>query len=134
MLIDLIFFSKVTEKSLHLGYSVCKKQSFQKRKKYRSQSACLLQNYCTFRGIVLKPSILEPQVKYIVEVNWADRWQIYRRLQELDIPCSCEANQPLKVEMNNTTAAVQLWSVVRQSNSCRQDLISVLNKCWQHRT
>ncbi|ARV61481.1 hypothetical protein BZZ01_25155 [Nostocales cyanobacterium HT-58-2] len=81
----------------------------------------------------MKPSILQSQVKYIVEVNWADRWQIYRRLQELDIPCRCETNQPLTVEINNPIAAIQLWSVVRQFTAPRQDLIWTLKKCWRYR-
>ncbi|MBW4635094.1 MAG: hypothetical protein KME30_25305 [Iphinoe sp. HA4291-MV1] len=81
----------------------------------------------------MKPLILQPQVKYIVEVNWADRWQIYRRLQELDIPCWCETNQALTVEISNPTAAIQLWSVVRQLTAPRQDLIRNLKKCWRHR-
>jgi hypothetical protein len=81
----------------------------------------------------LKPLILQPQVKYIVEINWADRWQVYRRLQELDIPCWCETNQPLTVEISHPTAAIQLWSVVRQLTANRQELVSTLKKCWQHR-
>ena len=98
-----------------------------------------MRTYCKtiallFRRIVLKPLILQPQEKYIVEVNWPDRWQIYRRLQELDIPCRCETNQPLTVEISNPTAAIQLWSVVQQFTGCRQDLVSTLKKCWQHRT
>ncbi|GAB1538022.1 hypothetical protein NUACC21_06780 [Scytonema sp. NUACC21] len=71
--------------------------------------------------------------KYNLEVNWADRWQIYHRLQELDIPCCCETNQPLTVEISNVTDAIQVWSVVRQFTNSRQDLICALKKCWQAR-
>jgi len=80
----------------------------------------------------LKPSISQPQAKLIVKGNWADRWQVYQRLQDLDIPCWCEPNQPLTVEISNPTAAVQLWSVMRQLTAVRQDLILTLNQCWRN--
>lgn len=75
----------------------------------------------------------ETEIKQIVEVNWADRWQVYQRLQELDIPCWCEANQPLRVEVGNPMAAVQLWSVMRQLTAPRQDLIGTLEHSWRSR-
>ncbi len=67
---------------------------------------------------------------HTVEVNWLDRWQVYQRLQELEITCWCEANQPLKVEINTPLAAVQFWSVMQQFTATRQDLISVLKRGW----
>ncbi|BAZ29130.1 hypothetical protein NIES4074_15680 [Cylindrospermum sp. NIES-4074] len=75
----------------------------------------------------------EIEIKQAVEVNWADRWQVYQRLQELDIPCWCETNQPLRVKISNPTAAVQLWSVMRQFSASRQDLIWTLEHSWQSR-
>lgn len=68
-----------------------------------------------------------------VEVSWADRWQVYQRLQELDIPCCCETNQPLKVEIGNPSAAIQLWSVMRQFTISRQEQIYILKNCWQNK-
>jgi hypothetical protein len=68
---------------------------------------------------------------YVVEVDWLDRWQIYQRLQELELPCSCEANQPLTVEISSPVAAIQLWSVMKQFTASRQDLISTLKLSWQ---
>lgn len=73
------------------------------------------------------------QTKHVVKVNWADRWQVYKRLQELNIPCWCSSNQPLTVEITNTETAIQLWSVMRQLNASRQDLISSLNECLYYR-
>ena len=35
----------------------------------------------------------------MVEVSWADRWYVYKRLQELAIPCSCAIDQPLQVQI-----------------------------------
>jgi hypothetical protein len=76
----------------------------------------------------LKPSQI--QVKQVVEVNWADRWQVYFRLQELGIPSWCEQNQPLTVEIVSVTSAIQLWSVSRQFKVSRQEMISTLKQCW----
>lgn len=77
--------------------------------------------------------IPQPQAKHTVNLNWADRWHIYQRLKELDIPCACETNQPLTVEIGNTTAAVQLWSVVQQFTASRRELIRTLEVCWRKR-
>ncbi|MFQ4145078.1 Asr1405/Asl0597 family protein [Chlorogloeopsis sp. ULAP02] len=73
------------------------------------------------------------QEKHVIEVNWAERWLVYQRLQELDIPCWCEANEPLTVQIDNTLAAIQVWSVMRQFTVSRQELIWTLELCWQHR-
>lgn len=75
----------------------------------------------------------ETGIRQIIEVSWADRWQVYQRLNELDIPCCCETNQPLRVEVTNPQIAVQLWSVMRQLTASRQDLISSLENCWRSR-
>ncbi|MEH2054971.1 MAG: Asr1405/Asl0597 family protein [Nostoc sp.] len=75
----------------------------------------------------------EIEINHLVEVNWADRWQVYQRLKELDIPCSCAANQQLKVEIENPTAGVQLWSVIRRFAASRQDQIWTLERCWHTR-
>ncbi|WP_026100048.1 Asr1405/Asl0597 family protein [Fortiea contorta] len=70
---------------------------------------------------------------HVVEVDWVDRWRVYHRLQELEIPCWCAANQPLRVEINTPTAAVQLWSVAQQCTASRDDLIWILKQNWQLR-
>ncbi|MBW4666420.1 MAG: hypothetical protein KME60_02975 [Cyanomargarita calcarea GSE-NOS-MK-12-04C] len=72
----------------------------------------------------------QTQVKQVVEVNWADRWQVYLRLQELGIPSWCESNQPLTVEIVSVVAAIQLWSVIRQFTVSRQEMIWTLKQCW----
>ena len=66
----------------------------------------------------------------VIEVNWADRWLVYHRLQELEIPCQCSSNQPLTVELRSTMSAIQLWSINKQLTETRQDLINWLNHCW----
>ncbi|MEO1378639.1 MAG: Asr1405/Asl0597 family protein, partial [Cyanobacteria bacterium J06635_10] len=54
----------------------------------------------------MKSFDLQSQTKHVVEVSWADRWQVYRRLKELHIPCWCSTNQPLTVEITHTAAAI----------------------------
>jgi len=81
----------------------------------------------------LKSFDSQSQKKHVIEVNWADRWQVYQRLQELHIPCWCSTNQPLTVEIANTASAIQLWSVTRQLNASRQDLIFTLKECLNYR-
>ncbi len=81
----------------------------------------------------MEGSISNYSFKQVVEVSRTDRWQVYRRLQELEIPCQCQTNQALTVEIGSIAAAIQLWSVVRQLNTERQDLIEVLERCWHHR-
>ncbi len=71
------------------------------------------------------------EASQIVEIRWSDRWQAYRRLQELGISCSCSSGQPLKVLVRNTSEAIQLWSVVRQFNEPRYQLAFWLNDCLQ---
>jgi hypothetical protein len=78
----------------------------------------------------VKPFISEPERKIIVSVEWTQRWQVYMRLQELDINCSCATNKPLTVEIASVTAAIQLWSVVQQFTASRQDLIRTVERCW----
>ncbi|HEY9829774.1 MAG TPA: Asr1405/Asl0597 family protein [Stenomitos sp.] len=68
-----------------------------------------------------------------IEISWGDRWQVYRRLQELAIPCECGTNQPLRYQIQDVTAAIQLWSVVRQLTLPRRELASWLERCWQNR-
>ncbi|MBW4576752.1 MAG: hypothetical protein KME08_15875 [Aphanothece sp. CMT-3BRIN-NPC111] len=78
----------------------------------------------------MNPLDLEAEAGRTVEVNRADRWQVYLRLQQLDIPCVCTTNQPLRVQIQTTAAAVQLWSVVRQLTATRRELAFWLEQCW----
>ncbi len=82
------------------------------------------------RAAILKSFSSEIEAKHVVEVNWSDRWQVYQRLQELDIPCWCETNQPLTIQIENAYTAIQVWSVIRQFTASRQVLIWALEGCW----
>lgn len=73
------------------------------------------------------------EVNQEIEINWADRWQVYRRLQELGIPCQCETNQPLRYQIEDVAAAIQVWSVIRQLTVPRRELAYWLEECWRMR-
>jgi hypothetical protein len=79
----------------------------------------------------MNPLELDPEAGKIVEVNRADRWQVYLRLQQLDVSCRCATNQPLRVQVENVAAAVQVWSVVKQVTAPRRELAFWLERCWQ---
>ncbi len=59
-----------------------------------------------------------------------DRWQVYQRLQSLNIACHCSPDGGVAVEINSPTALAQLSSVVKQLTASRSDLISWLECCW----
>lgn len=67
----------------------------------------------------------------VVQVPWGDRWVVYHRLRELQIPCSCATNEPLQVQLSSPTAMIQLWSVTKQYSSSRCELIQWLKDCWR---
>jgi hypothetical protein len=70
--------------------------------------------------------------EHAIEVQSEDRWQIYHRLQELEIPCQCASYRPLVVWVDHPLAAIQLWSVVQQVTVPRQQQADRLEACWQH--
>jgi hypothetical protein len=70
----------------------------------------------------------------VVNVSRSDRWQIYKRLQELMIPCWCPADGSLRVEINNSVDAVLVRSTVQQYVASRQELRDWLERCWQTRS
>jgi hypothetical protein len=79
----------------------------------------------------MNQSDLVTQNTQIVQVNWSDRWQVYQRLQELEIPCWCASNQPLRVQIENFVAAAQFRSVLMQLSAPRQELSQWLEHCWK---
>jgi len=64
-------------------------------------------------------------------VSCEDRWQVFHRLQSLDIDCECGGFKPLKVALKTPTEAIQLWSIVRRVSAPRQVLIDSLQQSWQ---
>lgn len=74
---------------------------------------------------------LESPPSRILPVKWSYRWDVFRRLQALDIECQCSTNEPLLVSLYSPTTAIQIWSVLRQFNASRCELIDWLDHCWE---
>jgi hypothetical protein len=70
-------------------------------------------------------------VTHVVAVPRSDRWRIYRRLQELMIPCWCLPDGSLRVEVQHITEALLLRSVVQQFVAPRQEMVTWLERCWE---
>ena len=83
------------------------------------------------RNLNRQDSRSERQLKKAIDVKWAYRWDIYRRLKALEIDCQCSTNEPLLVNLDSPTTLVQIWSVIKQSNAERQQLIDWLDGCWK---
>ena len=66
-----------------------------------------------------------------VDIKNTERWSIYRRLQELEIPCRCSTNQPLEVELDRPIAIAQLSYVVKRMTASRSELVNWLDDCWK---
>lgn len=64
-------------------------------------------------------------------VSCTDRWQVYHRLQALDIDCCCSGFQPLKVSLRTPTEALQLWSIVRRVSQPKHVLVKSLQQSWR---
>ncbi|ASC72952.1 hypothetical protein XM38_039120 [Halomicronema hongdechloris C2206] len=76
-------------------------------------------------------SIPDTQLNSVLQIDRVERWNIYSRLQQLDVSCSCSNGQPLRVEVTTASSAVQLWSVVQQFTAPRHTLIERLERCRQ---
>lgn len=72
----------------------------------------------------------EHQISRVIEVKWAYRWEVYRRLKALEIDCQCATNEPLLVDLHSPTVLVQIWSVLRQAHLVRDRELNWLNNCW----
>ena len=68
---------------------------------------------------------------HTVAINVAHKWEMYHRLQALQIPCQCFMNKPLQVQLNSPIAAIHFWSIVQRLTASRTQLIERLNLCWQ---
>lgn len=66
----------------------------------------------------------------VLQIPVSDRWRIYHRLQELQIPCWCPADGSLQVEVNSSLAAILVRSIVKQFLAPRHELVNWLENCW----
>lgn len=73
------------------------------------------------------------QAKTTVEIDRVNRWNVYRRLQELDMVCECGCDRPLTVAIHTPADALQVWSVVQATSQTKQSLADHLERCWKQR-
>lgn len=69
-------------------------------------------------------------VSQVDKIHRSDRWSVYRRLQELNIPCWCPEDGTLWVEIHHCTHAVLIRSTIQQFVSTRSELAEWLERCW----
>lgn len=67
---------------------------------------------------------------HVLQIPLSDRWRIYHRLQELMIPCRCDNDGCLRVQVNGCLTAMLIRSTVQQCMASRQELINWLEQCW----
>ncbi|MBF2065221.1 MAG: hypothetical protein IGS39_12475 [Calothrix sp. C42_A2020_038] len=73
----------------------------------------------------------EPLNTQIINIPFAERWQVYHRLQELMIPCWCPNDGSLRVHINSTLTAILVRSTLIQFFASRVELIDWLEQCWR---
>ncbi|MEM6444983.1 MAG: Asr1405/Asl0597 family protein [Cyanobacteria bacterium J06642_2] len=69
---------------------------------------------------------------HVIDSAYSDRWAIRRRLEELSIEVQMTACGKLAVCVNNSVAAAQLRSVIKQFQATRSELITWLESCLEH--
>jgi hypothetical protein len=70
--------------------------------------------------------------EYTVTIWQCDRWQIHRRLRELDISCTCLEDGRLQVTADTPVAIAQIWSVTTHVAASRWQIVDWLERCWQN--
>ncbi|MBD1910101.1 MULTISPECIES: Asr1405/Asl0597 family protein [unclassified Leptolyngbya] len=73
---------------------------------------------------------LETLQNLLITVPLGDRWLVRDRLQELDIPCQCESDGSLRVDITSPWAAIQVWSVLFRWKGSRQEHVNWLMRSW----
>jgi hypothetical protein len=74
-------------------------------------------------------SLLEDQ--RFINLRADERWEIYHRLQGLQIDCKYSTDKNLEVNVHSPHQLLQVWSVLRQTSASRASLVSWLETCWQ---
>ena len=78
----------------------------------------------------MKSSSSQPII-HALNITNTERWRIYHRLQELEIPCRCATEQPLSVELDCPYAIAQLCFVVKRLTASRSESLDWLDRCWK---
>ncbi|MGF1570885.1 MAG: Asr1405/Asl0597 family protein [Nodosilinea sp.] len=74
-----------------------------------------------------------PVAATFLELDRIHQWNVFKRLQELSIPCECAWGQPLRVTVATPAAAIQTWSVVQHCTAPTANLAQHLDRCLQQR-
>ncbi|MDJ0531286.1 MAG: hypothetical protein QNJ70_02110 [Xenococcaceae cyanobacterium MO_207.B15] len=69
-------------------------------------------------------------VSQVAKIHRGDRWSVYRRLQELNIPCWCPEDGTLWIEIDRCIHAILLRSTIQQFASTRSELTQWLERCY----
>ena len=76
----------------------------------------------TFDNVIVVP---------IVDIPDWGKPKIYHRLQELAIPCWRTRDGNIWVEISDVNAAVLIHKTIKQAVTQRQELVELLQNCWQ---
>ncbi|BAU43804.1 Asr1405/Asl0597 family protein [Leptolyngbya sp. O-77] len=66
-----------------------------------------------------------------IAISRSDRWQVYHRLRDLNIPAYCFPDGMLRADVSTPLAALQVRSVIYQITASRKDLVELLDRCWR---
>ncbi|MGD1917511.1 MAG: Asr1405/Asl0597 family protein [Pleurocapsa sp.] len=69
-------------------------------------------------------------ISQVTKIQRSERWSVYRRLQELNIPSWCTADGALWIEIDSCIHAILLRSTIQQFVSTRSESIEWLERCW----
>lgn len=72
----------------------------------------------------------ESLITQVLTISRSDRWLAYHRLQEVGVPCACQPDGSLTVEIMTPLNLVQLRSVIQQITASRTSLVNWLEHCW----
>ncbi|MFM7716988.1 MAG: Asr1405/Asl0597 family protein, partial [Microcystis sp.] len=62
---------------------------------------------------------LPSEAEKIFNLSAWDPWQVYHRIQSLDIECKCLFHKLLQVRIHASAQLLQLWIVLRQVEASR---------------
>ena len=80
---------------------------------------------------LLQPEVAPSSGAQKIAIAQGDRWLLYSRLQDLQIPCWCLKDGSLWAEVENCSTVILIHGVMRQLFAPRQELVDWLNRCWR---
>lgn len=80
---------------------------------------------------LLQPDVAPSLVAQKIAIAQGDRWLLYTRLRDLQIPCWCLKDGSLWAEVEQCSTVILIHSVMRELFAPRQELVDWLNRCWQ---